>query len=161
MHVSNLIRQTLLSQLDVAQDTQCVIDSLPVPVVHFHLAPSSIREWVAYGADFGKVTTKKQMIFGYKLHLLITMGGVIVDFELAGASLDEREIAMDMLGDHTDLNVIGDKDYISKEKAAELWQHNRIRLQTLPKRNQQPQPHPKRVACSMSCAKSLKPAMAY
>ena len=139
MSVVNMIRQTLLSQLDIAQDPQCVIDSLPVPVVHFHLAPSSTGEWAAYGADFGKVPSKKQTIFGYKLHLLITMGGVILDFELAGASLDEREIAVDMLSDHTDLDVIGDKGYVSQDKAAQLWRHNRIRLRTLPKRNQKPQ----------------------
>lgn len=139
MHVINLIRQTLLAQLDVAHDRHCVIDSLPVPVVQFHLVPSSTGEWAAYGADFGKVPTKKQTIFGYKLHLVITMGGVIVDFELAGASLDEREVALDILSDHTDLDVIGDKGYISQDKAAQLWRYNRIRLRTLPKRNQQPQ----------------------
>lgn len=140
MQVINLIRQTLLAQMDIAQDRHCVIDSLPVPVVHFHLAPSSTGEWAAYGADFGKVPTKKQTIFGYKLHLLITMGGVILDFELAGASIDEREIAMDILSDHTNLDVIGDKGYISQDKAAQLWRYNRIRLRTLPKCNQQPQP---------------------
>lgn len=139
MSVVNLIRQTLLSQMDIAQDTQCVIDSLPVPVVHFHLAPSSTGEWAAYSADFGKVPSKKQTIFGYKLHLLITMGGVILDFELAGASIDEREIAMDMLTDHTDLDVIGDKGYVSQDKAATLWRHNQVRLRTLPKRNQKQQ----------------------
>ena len=142
MSVVNLIRQTLLSQLDIAQDTHCVIDSLPVPVVHFHFAPSSTAEWAAYGADFGKVPSKKQTIFGYKLHLLITMAGVILDFELAGASIDEREIAMDLLADHTDLEVIGDKGYVSQDKAAQLWQQNRVRLRTLPKRHQKQQlPH--------------------
>lgn len=134
--VVNLMRRTLLSQLDLAHDPQCVIDSLPIPVVQFHLAPSSTGDWPAHGADFGKVPSKKQTIFGYKLHLLITMNGVILDFELAGASLDEREIAMDILSDHTDLDVIGDKGYISQAKAAELWRYNRIRLRTLPKRNQ-------------------------
>ncbi len=142
MMVVNLMRQTILADLDLAQDKQCVIDSLPVPVVHFHLVPSSTGDWPAYGADFGKVPTKKQTIFGYKLHLLITMGGVILDFELAGASIDERAIALEMLSDHTDLDVIGDKGYISKAKAAALWQHNRIRLRTLPKCNQSPQPSP-------------------
>jgi Transposase DDE domain len=142
MMVVNLIRQTLLADLDLAQDRQCVIDSLPVPVVHFHLVPSSTGEWSTYGADFGKVPSKKQTIFGYKLHLLITMGGVILDFELAGASIDEREIAVDMLTDHTDLDVIGDKGYVSQDKAAQLWHHNRIRLRTLPKRNQKQQPPP-------------------
>ena len=44
-----------------------------------------------------------------------------------------------MLTEHTDLEVIGDKGYISAEKAAQLWHGNRIRLRTLPRRNQQPQ----------------------
>jgi len=37
----NLIRRILLHRLDLAQTSGCVIDSLPVPVVQFHLVPSS------------------------------------------------------------------------------------------------------------------------
>ena len=37
---------------------------------------------------------------------------------------------------HTDLDVLGDKAYISANKAAKLWKHNRLRLRTLPRRNQ-------------------------
>jgi hypothetical protein len=72
----NLIRRIVLSYLDVAQDRQCVIDSLPIPVVHFHLVPSSTGDWAANGATFGKVSSKKQTIFGYKLHLLITLEAI-------------------------------------------------------------------------------------
>jgi len=32
--------------------------------------------------------------------------------------------------------VLGDKGYIGAPQAEELWQHNRIRLLTLPRRNQ-------------------------
>ena len=32
-------------------------------------------------SDYGRVESKKQTIFGYKLHLLVTASGVIVDFE--------------------------------------------------------------------------------
>lgn len=142
MFVTNLIRRILLSQLDVAQDTQCVIDSLPIPVVQFHLVPSSTGEWPAYEADFGKVPSKKETIFGYKLHLLITLGGVILDFELAPASVADGPVGFELLAEHTDLEVIGDKAYISKAKAEELWRQNRIRIRTLPKRNQKQQPAP-------------------
>ncbi len=41
----NLVRRAVLALLDLSQDRQCVIDSLPVPVVGFHLAPSCGREW--------------------------------------------------------------------------------------------------------------------
>ncbi len=41
----NLVRRAVLALLDLSQDRQCVIDSLPVLVVGFHLAPSCGREW--------------------------------------------------------------------------------------------------------------------
>ncbi|MCI0561576.1 MAG: IS982 family transposase [Nitrososphaera sp.] len=132
----NLIRRTVLRMLDLAQDRQCVLDSLPVPVVQFYLVPGSTGDWRAYEATYGKVTSKKETIFGYKLHLLITLGGVILDFELAPANATDLEVGFEMLLEHTDLEVLGDKAYISAEKAAELWQQNRIRLKTLPRRNQ-------------------------
>lgn len=139
MFITNLIRQTVLSQLDLSQDRQCVIDSLPIPVVQFHLVPGSTGEWPAYGADFGRIESKKETIYGYKLHLLITLGGLILDFELAPANAPDGEVGFELLAEHTDLTVIGDKAYLSAKKAAELWQQNRIRLQTLPRRNQKQQ----------------------
>ncbi|MEW6402821.1 MAG: hypothetical protein AB1649_13545 [Chloroflexota bacterium] len=41
MQAFNLIRRVILQCLDVAQDHQCVMDSLPLPVVQFHLVPAS------------------------------------------------------------------------------------------------------------------------
>lgn len=140
MNITNLIRKTLLSQLDLSQDRQCVIDSLPIPVVQFHLVPQSRAEWPAYGADFGRIESRKETIFGYKLHLLITMGGLILDFELAPASASDGPVGFELLSEHTDLTVVGDKAYIQAKQAAELWQQNRIRLLTLARRNQKQQP---------------------
>lgn len=142
MSAFNLIRRAVLQWLDLAQDRQCLIDSLPVPVVQFYLVPSSTGDWKAYGATFGKVTSKKQTIFGFKLHLLITLGGVILDFELAPANVPDLEVGFELLAGHSDLDVLGDKGYISADKAAELWQRNRIQLKTLPRRNQKKQSSP-------------------
>jgi len=139
MAAFNLIRRVILHGLDVAQDRQCVIDSLPVPVVQFHLVPGSTGDWAASGASFGKVSSKKLTIFGYKLHLLVTVGGVILDFELAPAHASDLEVGFELLSEHTDLEVVGDKGYISAAKAAELWQFQRVRLLTLPRRNQKAQ----------------------
>ena len=139
MRAFNMIRQVILQSLDVAQDRQCVIDSLPLPVMQFYLVPSSSGDWKASGATFGKVPSRKQTIFGYKLHLLIAMNGVILDFELAPANEFDLEIGFELLSEHTDLQVLGDKAYISAAKAAQLWKENRIRLRTIPRRNQRKQ----------------------
>ncbi len=87
----NVVRRAVLGLLDLASDRYCAVDSLPVPVVGFHLAPVCSREWAAYGASFGKVASKRQTIYGYKLHILATLGGVILDFELAPAHVSELE----------------------------------------------------------------------
>jgi hypothetical protein len=141
MQAFNLIRRAVLECLDVAQDRQCVIDSLPLPVVQFHLVPSSPASgnWKASGSTYGKVPSKKQTIFGYKLHLLIALNGVILDFELAPANEYDLEVGFELLSAHTDLQVLGDKAYISAARAAQLWQENRIELKTIPRRNQQKQ----------------------
>ena len=142
MQAFNWIRLAVLRTLDLACDRQCVIDSLPIPVVQFYLVPSSTGDWRAYGASFGKVPSKKETIFGYKLHLLITLSGLILDFELAPANVTDLEVGFELLNEHTDLEVLGDKGYISAEKAAELFEMNRLRLQTLPRSNQKKQRSP-------------------
>lgn len=139
MEAFKLIQQAVLRLLDLAADCHCTIDSLPVPVVKFHLVPSSTGDWAAYGADFGKVPSKKQTIFGYKLHLLVTLKGVIVDFALAPASVNDLCMGEELLSEHHDLVVLGDKAYISAPLAARLAQTNRVRLQTIPRANQKVQ----------------------
>jgi hypothetical protein len=139
MWMMNVLRRLLLVRLDIAQDSQCIIDSLPIEVVQFHLVPSCRGDWAAYGATFGKVTTKKQTIYGYKLHMLITLGGLILDFELAPAHLTDLAMGAKLLAEHTDLLVIGDNGYISAQQPAELLDHNRIQLHTLLRRNQKMQ----------------------
>lgn len=135
----NLMRQLLLRDLDLAQDRQCVIDSLPVPVVKFHLAPQAGGDWAAHGAAFGRVPSKKQTIFGYKLHLLVTLGGVILDAELAPANVNDLEVGVELLEEHEHLEVIGDKAYVSAPAAEDLQRRHDIRLRTLPRANQKRQ----------------------
>jgi IS5 family transposase len=135
----NRIRQILLSAIDISTDCQCIIDSLPVPVIQFHLVPSSRNNWRCYDADYGRVESRKQTIFGYKLHLLITMSGVIVDFVLAPASASDIEIGHELLSGHQRKQVVGDKAYISAAVSQELAQRNQIELLTLPRRNQKQQ----------------------
>jgi len=150
----DLVRRAVLSLLDLAADRQCAIDSLPVPVVGFHLAPVCSREWVVNGASFGKVASKRQTIYGYKLHLLVTLGGVILDFELAPAHVLDLEVGCDLLSGHADLDVYGDKadkhsrkgraktrskGYVGQAVKEGLEVENRIELHTVPRSDQEVQ----------------------
>jgi len=139
MKAFKLIHHSVLAVLDLAADDQCVIDSLPVSVVQFHLVPGSTGDWAAHGADYGKVPSKKITIFGYKLHLLVTLNGVIRDYILAPASVYDLPVGDELLSQHTDLTVFGDKAFISAPVAARLREENRIHLYTLPRKNQKVQ----------------------
>jgi Transposase DDE domain len=144
----NLVRRAIVSLVDVAQERRCVIDSLPVPVISFHLVPSSpgAATWKSAGAAFGKVPTKKQTIFGYKLHLLLTAGGVILDFELAPANAADLTVGSELLAEHRDLDVTGDKGYRSEPVATALREERGIILRTLPRSNETKQvPAPTRL----------------
>jgi hypothetical protein len=135
----NLIRQIVLHSIDVAHDPQSTIDSLPIPVVQFHLVPGASSEWAVHSATFGKVPSKKLTIFGYKLHLLVTLGGVILDFVLAPANANDVTVAPELLENHTDQDVIGDKAYISATLTAQLLREQRLHLITMPRHNQKVQ----------------------
>jgi hypothetical protein len=101
--------------------------------------PSSTGDWKAHHATFGKAITKKQTFFGYRLHLLITLSGLILDFELTPANCTDLEAGFELLSEHSNLEVLGDKAYISADIAAELWEKNGILLQTIPRANQRQQ----------------------
>ena len=135
----NRIRQMLLSDIEGAEEKLCIIDSLPMPVMQFHLVPSSSNDWSCYGADYGWVESTKQTIFGYKLHLLVTAKGVIIDFELAPASETDLSVGNELLTGHHNKQVIGDKAYISTQVKEQLAQVNGIELITVPRRNQKQQ----------------------
>lgn len=137
----NELRRVTLRLLDLAADRQCAIDSLPVPALQFHLVPSSpaVGHWTAHHAAFGTVTTKKQTIFGYKLQLLVTLNGVILDFLLAPANVNDLEAGAELLAKHRDLLVLGDKGYLSAPVAADLLATTGITLLTVPRKNQRAQ----------------------
>jgi hypothetical protein len=158
MHALNALRQAILPALDLAQDRQAVIDSLPVPVLRFHLVPSSpsTATWKAAGAAFGKVSSKKQTIFGYKLHLLVTLGGVILDFELAPANIHDLTVGVELLAEHRDLLALGDKAYYSAPAAAALAAEGGVRLFALPRVTQRSQVPAAVVALHTRCRQLIE-----
>jgi IS5 family transposase len=135
----NLLRTLVLQVLDVAQERQCALDSLPVPVTRVHLAATASRDWAVHGAAKGAAAAGKQWTYGYKLHLLVTLGGVILDFLLVPANVGEAQAGADLLDSHTALTVVADKGYISAALAARLREERAIVLLTQRRQNQQAQ----------------------
>lgn len=135
----NHIRQRVLAALDIAQDGLGVVDSLPIPVLAFHLAPQRDRDWDVHEATFGYCASKKEAFFGYRLHLVVTAGGLIVDFTLTGATADERDVAEAMLRTRGGGTYLGDKGYVDAPLAKALAEEAGIHLVALRRKNQHQQ----------------------
>jgi transposase len=116
---------------------RCAIDSVPVPAVGFPHARHDHR-W--YGeAAYGRVAAKKQTIYGFKLHLLISACGLILDFALAAANAADGTLAEQLLSDKAGLTVLGDKGYINGPLHQRLAARNDLTVLTPQRRNQKVQ----------------------
>jgi len=144
MFAINHIRQLIVQGLDLAQDAYGIIDGLPLPVMEFHMAPQRSRDWDAHGATFGYCASKDKTYFGYRLNLVTTSGGVILDFELTSSNADEREAAEDLLPLYPGRTFLADKGYVSADIAERLLRYG-VKLIALRRENQHEQlPEPLR-----------------
>jgi hypothetical protein len=131
-----LLRQALLQRLDLALEQMCVLDSQPLPVVAYHHASRSARQWRVYQANYGWAASRQSRFFGFRLHLLVTLAGVIVEYALAPASVHDLPVGQELLAHRRGLTVLADKGYIGQAVAKELKTRQDIALLTLPRSNQ-------------------------
>ena len=137
--IRGALMELVLRRLEPAETDLCVIDSLPVPVVGFHQARGSHR-WLGE-ASYGYVASKELTIYGFKLHLLITHSGLILDFVLAPAHVADGSLTEQVLATKAWVLVLGDKAYLNAPLQAWLAAHNDVVLLT-PRRSNQRQQQP-------------------
>lgn len=114
-------------------ETVFVVDSMPVPVCkNSRMGRSKVcRQHADTAPDIGWSAVVKQYFFGYKLHLVITMEGVVHSLDLTPASVHDVRFLDDLK--HSGLNnciLLGDKGYLSSECSTDLFTTRRIRLYT-------------------------------
>lgn len=139
-HLRIALMQRLLRRLDPAERTLCLIDSLPIPVVGFAHARGSHR-W--YGeAAYGYCAAKKLRYYGFKLHLLATHDGLVLDFALVPANRADGDLCEQLLIENERLVVLGDKAYLNAPLQQLLARRNTLTLLTPRRANQCPDPVP-------------------
>ena len=119
LQTTELIRQKLISVFNIPLNKYFIVDSFPLEVCKFGRARYS-RCFRAYGADYGRRPSKKEVYWGYKVHAMITLEGYITNFEITPASTDDRDGLRDMLENETNMVIIGDKGYISEKLSDEM-----------------------------------------
>lgn len=135
------LQQRIWAHLPADERDLCLIDSLPVPVVGFAHARDRHR-WRGLAA-YGHNASKKQTIYGFKLHLLATHSGLILDFALVPANVADGALTEQLLAEQSHLTVLGDKAYLNAPLRAALRTHNAIDLLAPSRTNQRaPMPAP-------------------
>ena len=105
-------------------DDVWVADSTPVECGRSR--ETAKRSDLAGWAEYGYCASHSRYFWGLRLHLLTTLHGLPIGFELTGAKADERQVLLDILDGHA-LNggragqvIIADKNYYGRDFEATL-----------------------------------------
>lgn len=140
---SEVIRRTLTQVLP--KSDVFIVDSFPMPICDVKRATASKSDlkWADGSgtlATYGHAATKSLgTFFGFRGHLITTRDGVPVDFAIASAHIDDREVLRVMAENRGYPIVLGDKGYVSKALQQELLETENTCLLATLRRNQKQQ----------------------
>jgi Transposase DDE domain len=95
--LTEIIRQRFLYFMDNHLQKWFIMDSMPVPVCVYARASRNLRFATDFGVDndslYGYCASKKEDIYGFKLHLMTSTQGIPTHYVLAPASHHDVTIA--------------------------------------------------------------------
>ncbi len=103
-----------------------IADSVPIPVCKFARANRHklFRGWADYGHD----ATEKHTFYGFRLHILATLPGIVVGFALAPANIHETQVIESIVDRQRGL-LLGDSNYWSP-RLRQAFEKQGLRLHT-------------------------------
>jgi len=140
--VTDELRNRLNTYISATNSQYRIIDSFLLPVCKFGRAHFN-KSFKGYGADYGYCPSKKEMYYGYKVHVLCTLEGHVTDYVITPASVDDRAAIYELIENYQrPLTLFGDKGYIGDGLAAELLSQYGVTLIAM-KRDNAKNPYPK------------------
>ena len=79
--------------------------------------------------DFGFCASQNTYYFGYKLHAICGLSGVIHSYDLSKASVADLHYMKDVKHTYHDCSIYGDKGYIGADVQLDLFETAHIRLE--------------------------------
>lgn len=104
----------------ISPDEIAIIDSFPLPLcqtVRNHRV--SIFKGIA---DIGYNASKRLWFYGFKVHMLVTLSGYILNYVVTPASVHDSKVVYDLLEGCKQLIILGDLGYLSSELKKSLEQ---------------------------------------
>lgn len=122
---------------------QEVLEDLP-PEGVVDGTPIHLRHWRRHGpshlalpdAALGYCAAKREYFYGYRLVVLVTRSGIIIDWVLLPANSDERDGLDALVADEEQWRVWGDKGFLDAARQAQWATEQQIEVITPQRRNQ-------------------------
>lgn len=130
-----LFRQKIAS-IVVPIENYHVIDSMPLEVCKYSRSSRTkiCQENAETSPSFGYCAAQKLHYFGYKIHAVCTVQGVIKTFDISKASVHDINYLNDVKHQLNNCVLIGDKGYLSQQYQQDLFETSNIKIET-PMRN--------------------------
>jgi len=130
-----LFRQKMAS-IVVPVENYHVIDSMPLEVCKYSRSSRTkiCQENTETSPSFGYCAAQKMHYFGYKIHAVCTVQGVIKTFDISKASVHDINYLHDVKHQLNNCVLIGDKGYLSQHYQQDLFKTSNIKIET-PMRN--------------------------
>jgi hypothetical protein len=131
---TDLVRRHLVAKLTLGENT-FIIDSMPLPICRFSRARriKICKQEYQNAPDFGFCAAQNLPFYGYKLHSISSLDGVITHFDLTKAQVADIHFLKDVKDQYKNCLLLGDKAYLSNPMQTELFQDYKLLLNT-PKR---------------------------
>lgn len=124
------IRKRIAEKMDGAEEYFCV-DSKPIEVCRLARAQRCKLGCSDYDSApaFGYCATQSLYYYGYKLHAICGLSGVIHSYDLTPANVHDINYMKDVKFDFHDCSIFGDRAYISAELKQDLFSSVGIKLE--------------------------------
>ena len=124
------IRKRIADHVDGGEDYFC-IDSKPIEVCRTARGKRCQMDKKDYSKapSFGYCASQRTYYFGYKLHALCGLSGVIHAYDLTKASVHDINYLHDIKFEYHDCSIFGDRGYIGKEIQLDLFETANIKLE--------------------------------
>ena len=131
------IRKRTATAIDGDEDVFCV-DSKPIPVCRIARAKRCRlgKTNLATAPSFGFCASQNTYYYGYKLHALCGIKGVIHSYDLSKAAVHDIHYLQDLKEEYHNCTIVGDKGYLSKTVQLDLFETSEIRLEVPYRLNQ-------------------------
>lgn len=140
------LRQRLQHQLVPAED-RYIVDSMPLPVCQIARASRAkiCQRHPETAATKGYCASQQHWYFGYKLHAVCSLNGVVTLVDLTPAHVADIHFLQDIkAAGYAHCIIYGDKGYLGQHHQLELFRTRHIQVETPMRTNQtgyRPQPH--------------------